>query len=88
MFSEGALRSKVSPKQSFEYFILLFKTKTKVKYRFHLVLYQQVEKLLEGGFSPKKDLSLLAVRKEDIFLNFISEAKISDDLAQINLGKP
>ena len=48
----------------------------------------QVKKLLNESIHSDQDLSLLAVKKEDIFFQFISEAKISDDLAQINLGKP
>jgi len=47
-----------------------------------------VENILQEGLSADKDLSFLAVRKENIFLHFISEAKISDDLTQIDLGKP
>lgn len=87
MFSEGALNSTVSLKQSFILFSI-YKTKLHKEHIFHLVLYQQVENLLQGGLSAEKDLSLLAVKKEDIFLHFISEAKISDDFVQINLGMP
>jgi len=46
---------------------------------------QKVKKLLNESIHSDQDLSLLAVKKEDIFFQFISEAKISDDLAQINL---
>ena len=49
------------------------------------MLYQQVEKLLQGGLSIEKDLSLVAVRKEDIFLQFISEAKISYRIENPNI---
>ena len=87
MFSEGALNSTVSLKQSFILFSI-YKTKLHKEHIFHLVLYQQVENLIHVDLSSDVDLSLLAVRKEDIFLQFISEAKISEDLAQINLGMP
>ena len=50
--------------------------------------FQKVENILQEGLSADKDLYFLAVRKENIFLHFISEAKISDDLTQIDLGKP
>ena len=69
------------------YFIYLFLSKPNLKQKhiFHLVLHQQVENILQEGLSADKDLSFLAVRKENIFLHFISEAKISDDLTQIDL---
>ena len=69
------------------YFIYLFLSKPNLKQKhiFHLVLHQQVENILQEGLSADKDLSFLAVRKENIFLHFISEAKISDDLTQVDL---
>ena len=62
------------------------KANTNISYEPHL-MYHQIQKIMYEDLSSNKDLSLLAVKEEDIFLQFISEAKISDDVAQINLGK-